>query len=48
MTDIMSLLGADAGGLLQHVCKGIPRESLHLPGPDFVDRIVAPATVHPR
>ena len=38
MTDIMGLLGADADGLLQHVCKGIPRESLHLPGPDFVDR----------
>jgi class I fructose-bisphosphate aldolase len=41
MTDIMGLLGADARGLLQHVCKGIPRESLHLPGPDFVDRITA-------
>jgi len=41
MTDIMGLLGAEAGGLLQHVCKGIPRASLHLPGPDFVDRIVA-------
>ncbi len=35
MTDIMGLLGADANGLLQHVCKGIPRESLHLPGPGF-------------
>ena len=47
MTDIMGLLGAEAGGLLQHVCKGIPRESLHLPGPDFVDRIVAPSDRSP-
>jgi len=40
-TDIQGLLGADAEGLLSHVCKGIPKESLHLPGPDFVDRVVA-------
>ena len=40
-TDIQALLGAEAEGLLSHVCKGIPRESLHLPGPDFVDRVVA-------
>ncbi len=42
MTDIVGLLGAEAEGLLQHVCKGIPKSSLHAPGPDFVDRIVAP------
>ena len=47
MTDIMALLGAEAGGLLQHVCKGIPREALHLPGPDFVDRVVAPSDRSP-
>jgi class I fructose-bisphosphate aldolase len=41
MTDIASLLGADAASLLGHVCKTIPKASLHLPGPDFVDRIVA-------
>jgi len=41
MTDIMGLLGSDAEALLGHVCKGIPRQSLHLPGPDFVDRVVA-------
>jgi class I fructose-bisphosphate aldolase len=40
-TDIEALLGADADSLLNYVCKGIPRESLHLPGPDFVDRVVA-------
>src|SRR5689334_1508987 len=40
-TDIESLLGADAGNLLNYTCKGIPKESLHLPGPDFVDRVMA-------
>src|SRR5882724_9244388 len=40
-TDIAELLGADADKLLSHVCKGIPKESLHLPGPDFLDRVVA-------
>ncbi|MCC6535328.1 MAG: class I fructose-bisphosphate aldolase [Burkholderiales bacterium] len=41
MTDIPALLGADADKLLTYACKGIPKESLHLPGPDFVERIVA-------
>jgi class I fructose-bisphosphate aldolase len=41
MTDIVGLLGAKADSLLTHVCKGIPKESVHLPGPDFVDRVVA-------
>jgi class I fructose-bisphosphate aldolase len=40
-TDILGLLGAEGEGLLSHVCKGIPKEALHLPGPDFVDRVVA-------
>jgi class I fructose-bisphosphate aldolase len=42
-TDIAALLGADADKLLGHACKGIPKESLHLPGPDFVDRVFAPS-----
>src|SRR5271165_6140048 len=41
-THISELLGAEAESLLKHVCKTIPKESLHLPGPDFVDRIFAP------
>ncbi|MEX0958669.1 MAG: class I fructose-bisphosphate aldolase [Burkholderiales bacterium] len=40
-TDVAALLGKDADTLLKHVCKTIPKESLHLPGPDFVDRVVA-------
>jgi class I fructose-bisphosphate aldolase len=38
---IEEILGADAGPLLQHQCKTIPKESLHLPGPDYVERIYA-------
>ncbi|MFQ6102103.1 MAG: class I fructose-bisphosphate aldolase [Anaerolineae bacterium] len=38
---IRELLGAEAESLLGHECKGIPKEMLHLPGPDFVDRVVA-------
>jgi fructose-bisphosphate aldolase, class I len=34
-------LGADAEPLLTHVCETIGRDRLHLPGPDFVDRVYA-------
>jgi fructose-bisphosphate aldolase, class I len=37
--DLQSLLGDDAEYLLSHACKGIPREQLTLPGPDFLDRV---------
>ena len=37
--DIASLLGDEAEDLLTHESKGIPRDDLHLPGPDSVDRI---------
>jgi class I fructose-bisphosphate aldolase len=36
---IESLLGSEAQYLLDHTCTGIKRETLHLPGPDFVDRV---------
>ncbi len=38
--DIQSLLGDDAESLLSYTCKGVPREDLTLPGPDFVDRVM--------
>ncbi|MDX1656024.1 MAG: class I fructose-bisphosphate aldolase [Candidatus Competibacteraceae bacterium] len=41
MTDILSLLGDESESLLTHVCEGISKDSLYLPGPDFVDRVVA-------
>ncbi len=41
INDISQLLGNDAGSLLEHRCAGVPKEMLHLPGPDSVDRIYA-------
>jgi len=36
---IAEILGKEAEFLLNHVSKTVPKEQLHLPGPDFVDRI---------
>lgn len=36
---IRELLGDEADDLLGHECTTIPKDQLHLPGPDFVDRI---------
>ena len=44
---IESILGEDAG-LLTHQCHTIPRDALHLPGPDFVDRVYAVTDRSPR
>jgi fructose-bisphosphate aldolase, class I len=38
---IEDVLGKDAQDLLEHRCRGIAREALQLPGPDFVDRVHA-------
>jgi class I fructose-bisphosphate aldolase len=38
---LVELLGDEARDLLEHRCETVPRDSLHLPGPDFVDRIVS-------
>ena len=40
--DIVAILGQDAA-LLEHRCSGIAKSGLHLPGPDFVGRCVAPS-----
>jgi class I fructose-bisphosphate aldolase len=40
--EIEKLLADSAKGLLEHKCKTVPKERIHLPGPDFVDRIFAP------
>lgn len=39
---IRELLGKDADSLLQHTCNTIPKNTIHLPGSDFTDRIFAP------
>ncbi len=41
MTSVVDLLGADAEDLLGHECKTVSKASLHLPGPDYVDRVLA-------
>ncbi|MFN6962497.1 MAG: class I fructose-bisphosphate aldolase [Pyrinomonadaceae bacterium] len=38
-TKIQELLGGEAETLLGHVSRTIPKENLHLPGGDFVDRV---------
>jgi len=38
---IKELLGADAGDVLGYTSKGITKERLHLPGPDYIDRVWA-------
>jgi class I fructose-bisphosphate aldolase len=42
-SEIQKLLGASAESLLKHQCTTVPKEKLHLPGPDWVDRMFAPS-----
>ena len=37
--NITEVLGSEAKSLLEHQCTTIPKGDLHLPGPDYVDRI---------
>ncbi|MFM9872710.1 MAG: class I fructose-bisphosphate aldolase [Fimbriimonadaceae bacterium] len=39
ISEIQSILGNQAENLLGHKCQTIDKSMLHLPGPDFVDRI---------
>jgi class I fructose-bisphosphate aldolase len=41
MTDIQQILGDEAEFLLAHDCSTISQSLLHLPGPDFIDRVTA-------
>jgi class I fructose-bisphosphate aldolase len=43
LKDIASILGDEADALLNHHCKTVPKETLHLPGPDWIDRIFSPS-----
>jgi class I fructose-bisphosphate aldolase len=43
LSRIEELLGGEASALLEHRSETVPASSLHLPGPDFVDRVVAPS-----
>ncbi|MBT8234610.1 MAG: class I fructose-bisphosphate aldolase [Bacteroidia bacterium] len=46
-TNIDKILGKDADFLLNHSCKTISKKQIHLPGPDFVDRVMGPSDRSP-
>lgn len=48
LSQITALLGKDAESLLGHTCRGIPRERLALPGPDFTERVFLDSDRSPR
>jgi len=39
MSDVIQHLGDAAKDLLEHQCKTIPKDTITLPGPDYVDRV---------
>lgn len=43
LAEIEALLGDKAEYLLAHTCKTIRKDTLHIPGPDWVDRIFSPS-----
>lgn len=45
---ITSLLGSEAQPLLEYTCRGIPKEQIHLPTPDAVERVFGPSDRHPQ
>jgi class I fructose-bisphosphate aldolase len=44
---IKELIGTENETLLTHECKTIPKENLHVPGPDFIDRVVKDSDRNP-
>ncbi|WP_164104486.1 class I fructose-bisphosphate aldolase [Candidatus Laterigemmans baculatus] len=46
--DVPALLGEEAASLLEHRCETISNESLHLPHPEFVDRVWSASDRSPR
>jgi class I fructose-bisphosphate aldolase len=46
--NLVSLLGDQAEYLLNHECKTISKESIHLPGGDFIDRVFAQTNRSPQ
>ena len=47
-TRVEEILGDEASDLLEHQCRTVPKEDLHLPGPGFVDRVWALSDRNPR
>src|SRR5919199_3213564 len=48
LSRVEELLGGDAQQLLEHTARGIPKEHIQVPGPDFVDRVWAQSDRNPR
>jgi class I fructose-bisphosphate aldolase len=46
--NITELLGKDAALLLEHRSNTIDKNQIHVPGPDFVDRVFAPSNRNPQ
>ena len=40
---IVKLLGKESDFLLKHECKTVPKDQMHLPGKDFVERVFIPS-----
>lgn len=47
-TKIEEILGTEAESLLAHQCKTIPTDQIHVPGPDFVDRVFVQSNRNPQ
>ena len=45
---IEDLLGEEAESLLTHTCEGVPRDLLHLPGPDHIDAVFGVSDRNPQ
>jgi len=45
--NIENILGKEANYLLDHKCNTVKKEHLHLPGPDFVDRVMTTSDRNP-
>ena len=45
---IVELLGDKSEFLLSHKCETVRKEQLHLPGPDFIERVVAQSNRTPQ
>ncbi|MDQ6899295.1 MAG: fructose-bisphosphate aldolase, partial [Candidatus Dormibacteraeota bacterium] len=45
---IEEILGDSASSLLEHSCQTISKHDLHLPGPDFIDRVFSVSDRNPR
>jgi class I fructose-bisphosphate aldolase len=48
LSKIEKALGSKASYYLEHKSKGIPKEMLHLPGGDFIDRVTSQSDRNPR